>query len=327
MKKIFKYIAVLLIIFQSWNVSAADAANTSDAKGFSVFGQLLYWNVSEQTDSVWANDIGFPATNHVTYSTPNVRFNYSAGFRGGIAYAFPQFWNVKLYWTHLPTSKTVNYVAGENHVLTPEFFSGFLSSDNFSSARMNWQIAMNTIDLAISHAFNVTQSLTISPSVGLKEATINQTINTDLNASLFSIPIFTATEVVKNNFSGIGPSLGVNGQWNFYKDFSVVGDFSTAFMWGRWKIDDTYTRPSALYGLIQPATINTNTNDSKLGTAVFQYFLGLQWVYQASYQVKFLLGYEMQYWPSQLRAPTFQLLPLHGDMTLQGATCGISISL
>jgi hypothetical protein len=330
MKNLFRKIAFLLISIQPLSAGAADAVGTTgifDTKRLSVFGELLYWNISEQSDSIWANDIGFPATNHVTYSTPNVKFNWSSGFRGGISYQLPHLWDVKLAWTHMPTSKSMNYVASADHILTPEFFSGYLSSDSFSSANLDWQIAMNTVDFAISHPFNATNSLVISPSIGLKEATINQTINTGWNATLFTLPLFSASEIVKNNFAGIGPSLGIDGTWNFYKGFSFVGNFSTAFLWGHWNVNDTYSRPSALFGLVKPTTINTGMSNAKLGTPMFQYFVGLQWTYESTYQVKFLLGYEMQHWANQLRAPTFQLLPLHGDLTLQGGTCGISVSL
>ena len=339
MKKLFNYIVLILMSIQPLSAGATAAVGTSApsapsgttsssaTKGLSVFGEFLYWNASEQTDSIWANDIGFPSTNHVTYSTPNTKFNWSSGFRGGISYAFPHFWDVKLYWTHAPTQRKINYDAGSNHLLTPEFFSGFLSGDIFSSASVDWQIAMNTIDLAISHKLNLTKSLSISPSIGLREATINQTINTGWNATLFTIPLYSSTEVVKNNFSGVGPSFGLDGEWNFYKGFSFVGNFSTALIWGHWNVSDTYSRPTALSGLVKSTTITTKMTDAKLGTPMFQYFLGLQWSYQSTYQVKFLLGYEMQYWANQLRAPTFQLLPLHGDLTLQGGTCGISIGL
>jgi hypothetical protein len=323
MKKLLIKIAVMMIGIQTANAVASEAIN---AQRVTVFGEYLNWYASEQTDAVWANDIGFPATNHVTYSTPNLKFNWSSGFRGGIGYAFPQFWDVTLAWTHMPTSKSVSYSAAAFHILTPEFFSGFLSSDTFSSASINWKIAMNTVDLAISHAFNASKSLLIRPAIGVKAATINQTINTDWNATLFSFPLYTSTEKVTNNFTGIGPELGINGIWNFYQNFSLVGDVSTALMWGRWNVRDTYSRPSALSGLVKATTINTSMTNSKLGTPMYQAFLGLQWVYESTYQVKFLLGYEMQYWANQLRVPTFQLLPLHGDLTLQGGTCGISIS-
>lgn len=307
------------------SIQTVSATESMHAKRLTLFGEYLYWYTSQQTDSVWANDIGFPATNHVTYSTPNLKFNWSSGFRGGMSYALPHFWNVTLAWTYVPTNSSANYSVAPFHILTPEFFSGFLSSDTFSSASINWKILLNTIDLTISHAFNATKSLSIRPALGVKGATINQTINTSWNATLFSIPLYTSTERVTNNFTGIGPEFGINGIWNFYQHFSLLADVSTALMWGRWNVSDTYNRPF-VPGIATATTINTKMSNSKLGTPMYQAFLGLQWMYESTYQVKFMLGYEMQYWANQLRVPTFQLLPLHGDYTLQGGTCGISIS-
>ncbi|MEO8400692.1 MAG: Lpg1974 family pore-forming outer membrane protein [Gammaproteobacteria bacterium] len=115
MKKLLINIAVLIMGVQAANAGEIDTVN---AKRLTVFGEYLYWYASEQTDAVWANDIGFPATNHVTYSTPNLQFNWSSGFRGGMSYAFPDFWDVTLVWTHLPTNKSVNYSAAPFHIMT-----------------------------------------------------------------------------------------------------------------------------------------------------------------------------------------------------------------
>lgn len=307
---------VLILCAESASASTTDAVN---GKRISVFGEYLHWYASEQTDGVWANDIGFPATNHVTYATPNVQFDWSNGFKSGISFAAPNFWDITLLWTHLPASKSMAYSADAFHLLTPEFFSGYLSGDSFSSAHAKWKILMNTVDLTISHAIHVDKSLVFRPMIGVKQATMNQTIDTEWNATLFSIPLYTSTEVVTNHFSGIGPELGINGLWNFYQGFSITGDVSTALMWGHWNVKDTYSKPST-------TTITTKMNDAKLGTPVYQGFFGLQWMHESSYQINIKLGYEMQYWADQLRAPTFQLLPLHGDLTLQGVTCGISLS-
>jgi hypothetical protein len=294
------------------------------AQGLSVFGDYLYWNASEQTDSVWANAIGAQG-NQITYALPNVKFNSNSGYKVGIKYDLPQLWSVRLAWTHLLSNKSDGYTANANQIITPEFFSGYLSSDIFNSATINWQINMKTIDFDISHPLKITRTLSISPSIGVKSAAINQTINTGFNEVIDSFPIYSSTEIVKNNYTGIGPSFGVDANWNFYGDFSFVGDFATALMWGRWNINDTYSRPSALFGLISPKTITTSLNNSKLGTAMFDYFLGVEWSHKVIAQMNFFLGYQMQYWPNQLRAPTFQLLPLHGDLTYQGLTCGISL--
>ncbi len=321
---------LLILIAACLTVSPALSAGTTEiikTKHLTLFGEYLNWYASQQSDAVWANDIGFPATNHVTYATPNLKFNWHSGFRVGAAFAIPRFWDVTFSWTHTPTSKTMDYSAAPFHIMTPEFFSGYLSGDTFSSAAIHWKIAMDSIDVVLSHAFHATPSLEIKPSMGVKAATINQTLNTRWNNTLFTLPIFTSKEVIKNNFSGIGPEFGLEGTWHFLPSFSLVSQVSTALMWGRWHVSDVYSRPNALFGLIKATRINTNMLHAKLGSPMYQAFFGLQWLHDATYQVKFVLGYEMQYWANQLRVPTFQLLPLHGDLTLQGGTCGLSISL
>ena len=98
-------------------------------------------------------------------------------------------------------------------------------------------------------------------------------------------------------------------------------------MWGNWKVSDMYNRPGALLGIITPTTITTDLNDAKLGTLMFNYFLGLEWFYRGRSDLSLQLGYEMQFWPNQVRLTMFQQLPTHGDLTLQGATCRIHINL
>lgn len=178
---------------------------------------------------------------------------------------------------------------------------------------------MNSIDFNVSHDVAAGHALQLSPFLGVKAAAINQTIQTNWNAVLY-----TSTENVKNNFAGMGPSIGVDAQWNANKLFSVVSTLSTAFMWGHWDVQDIYVRPN-VPGVVTASTISTTMNHAELGTMMLDYFIGVQWTPKPL--MKFKLGYEMQYWPNQLRLLTFQQLPLHGDLTFQGATCGLFINL
>jgi len=313
MKKLFKYI---LFLSMSLHFTIANAS------GISMFADILNWRASEQTASSWSSDITTPQPGDVTFSPENINFDSSRGLRLGVIYEpASHFWDTTLYWTYFPT-KTTSSVARGAQILVPEFFSGFLSGNFFFGGSINWQIVMNTIDLEASHQFKLTDSLKIRPAIGIKGATINQTINATWDAY-----IYAATEKLQNNFSGAGPSLGLTATWNIYDSFNLIGRFSTAYMWGNWKVNDTYTRPSALFGLITPTTINTTMNNAKLGTMVFDYFIGLELLHPKKSRYSFNIGYEMQSWSNQLRLPTFQQLPEHGDLTFQGATCRLQIDL
>lgn len=312
MNRLFKIIILSLISLHS----AGAAANQ-----ISVFGDVLNWRASEQTAALWATVITIPADNLIDIEEKNIKFRQNLGYRGGVVYnADCDAWDASLYWTYFP-SKAQKNISSATQIITPEFFSGFLSGNFFFSASLDWQLKMNTLDFELGRTFYILDSLEVHPAVGIKTGTIHQNIN-----ALWNAAIFTSTENVIHNFSGLGPSFGINCYWLISDSFSLFGDLSAAFLWGHWKIQDTYTRPSALFGLVTPTTITTTTNKASLGTLMLRYRLGVEWSFQSLSNLVFQLGYEMQFWPNQLRMPTFQLLPVHGDLTIHGAICRINLN-
>lgn len=283
---------------------------------------LLYWHASQETTSFWASVITVPNANEMVYTPPNNQFDWDTGVRVGIEYQPDNpFWDTSLVWTHFSTAKN-NDLRLAAQIIAPEFFSGFLSRDLFFGADVNWQLSLHTLDLIASHAIPLGQTFILTPSIGIKAASIHQDIHATWDAL-----VYTSQENLKHHYHGIGPSFGLASQWNLSSHFSLVGDFAAAFMWGKWQIQDTYSRPSALFGIVTPTTITTTMNEPKLGTLMFEYFLGLAWQFQTPLKTTIQLGFETQFWANQLRLTTFQILPLHGDLTLQGATCRFQIEL
>lgn len=304
----------LLLMFLMLMISSANAA------GITPFADVLLWHASQETTSTWASVITAPKANTTQFAVENVPFSWNTGFKLGVLFEPDCFWDTKLYWTYFPTRKSRHMRPGAQAIL-PEFFSGFLSNDIFLGSHLNWRFIMNTADLEASHKIDVCHGLSVRPSIGIKAGSINQTINADWNAE-----IVTATEKVRHRYFGVGPSLGINAEWNICGNLNIVGDFKTAFMYGNWHIDDTYKRP-AVFLVTTKTTIVTKMKKTKLGTLMFDYFVGLEWTHRCRSQVKFQFGYEAQQWSNQLRMPIFQQLPVHGDLTLQGVTCGLYIDL
>lgn len=312
MKKRLLHVLFLVTSLQPLRVSAED---------FSVFADLLYWKASQQTSSTFATTVK-DSGKVLDLEATNIDFGWKPGFRGGFLYNLDcDCWDTGLSWTYFP-AKTSTQFFTPDQIVIPEFFSGFLSNNFFFGAKVDWKLALNMIDVEVGRTIDIDDSFAIRPSIGLKGGTIHQTIDCQWNAGFY-----TATEKVKNNFSGVGPSLGVDIKWNIISHLNLIGDFSTAFLWGNWKISDTYSRPSALFGLVTPTTITTSLNNSKLGTVMYKYRLGFEWIFEGRFPLTLQVGYEMQFWPNQLRMPTFQQLPVHGDLTLQGGTCQIRIDL
>jgi hypothetical protein len=309
MKKLFLQILLILGCMQPF---------VANAEGIAAFGDILVWRASEEPAATWASVVNVTGTRNVKVTAENIPFEWDLGFRGGFIYdSSNNKWQNRLYWTFFTTTNNTGIHLGEQLVV-PEFFSGFLSQNYFLGANLDWRLVMNIIDYELAHSFRVHNMLAITPRIGIKGGTINQSINSQWDAILF-----VATENLKNNFFGIGPSFGLDTTWSLFKNFNLIGNFTTAFMWGNWRISDVYSRPAAL--LVSPTVISTNFNNSQLGVLMLQYILGLEWVYTGRSQVTLQLGYEMQYWANQLKIPTFQQLPVHGDLTLQGGTCRILI--
>ncbi len=287
------------------------------------FAEALFWNASEKSMANWATVIATPpGKTKVTADFP--KFHTSPGVKAGFNFApDAQSFDTTFTWTYFPTSTTGSIPRGSG-IVTSDFFAGsyFITRDLYAGAFMDWQMVMNMFDLQAGHKFDVTPSLSLRPKLGVKGGSIYQTINLTWDAIFYQ-----SEETVKNNFTGIGPSFGLDAQWNFYPNFSLVGNVSSAVMWGKWNNSDTFKRPYALLGLVTPTTISMTMNDAKLGTLMMDYFVGLNWAYHGKSQINLQLGYEMQYWANQLRLIAIQLVPTHGDLTIQGATCGLTIDL
>jgi hypothetical protein len=295
---------------------------TVGAQGLSTFADLLIWSASEETASPWATVITEPTDLSIVYTAPNIYFNTKPGFRGGFIYdGEPVSWDTKLYWTYFATNAKSEFPTSLTQLITPGSFSGFLSKDFFFGASSKWQLFLNMIDAEIGHQFNVGDTFSVRPSIGIKGGWINQTIHSKYDAY-----IYTSTDKIRNNFSGLGPSFGLETEWNIINNLDLIANFQTAFLWGSWDVEDIYSRPEAFFGLVTPTTIKTTLNNS-LGTIMFDYFLGLEWAHKGKSQVTIRLGYEMQYWENQLRLTDFEQLPAHGDLILQGGTCRILIDL
>lgn len=320
MKKLLIRVLLLIAGFQPLNANAEGSSPmNANSEGSTLIADFLLWHTSQQTASTWASVLK-SSQRTLDVDATNVDFGWNKGFRGGVLHQLDcTQWDTGLYWTYFSAKANNEFSIGDQIVI-PEFFSGFLSGNFFFGANLNWQLTMNMVDIEVGRKLDIDESFSIRPSIGIKGGTINQTINCQWNAGFFS-----STERVKNNFTGGGPSLGIDGKWNICNGFSLFGDFSTAFMWGNWKISDTYSRPSALGGFVTPTTIITSMNNSKLGTVMYRYRMGLEWRCHEKLPLTLQLGYEMQFWPNQLRMPTFQQLPVHGDLTLQGGTCQLRI--
>ena len=229
-----------------------------------------------------------------------------------------------MYWTYFPTVGTAN-IPSDLYIVMPESFSGTVTTTPpliYTSGAIEWNLDYHTIDFEIGREIPLTETLSIRPSAGLKAAIINQSLATSWSDPLIGLHSFGNTE---HDYWGLGPSFGIDGRWGFRPEggLGLVGSFSGALMNGVWNVTDDFVRGAALG--IPEESVSTTMHDSSLGTLMFRYFFGLEWTRPGNVSTSVHIGYETQWWANQQRITTFQQLPLHGDLTLQGASCGVTV--
>lgn len=299
-----------------------------------LFSDLLVWRVREGSADNWAQAISSPDTSQ-TANLFDAPFNWNTGFRIGIGYNNTlDHWDTLFYWTHYQT-KANNNASGQIYsAFLGNFFANNTDGANFGpfyqSANLLWRFAYDTLDLELGRAFKIDRFLNIRPFIGIKTALINQTINTSWYGPSTKVlgvivPINTfssATEILKNNFWGIGPSIGLNTTWPIYEktqdSFDIFGNFSAALLWGHWSFKDDYQNDT-------PVSISVSVNDVNGAAPMFTAFVGVEWNHyfrQSNLNVR--LGYETQVWFDQMQYYSYNMGRLNNLMSLQGSTLEFS---
>lgn len=275
-----------------------------NAHALGVFADALYWRVTETVDWVLINDASIPNQN-ITYKT--IDFDYDLGFRVGIDNE--NVWYNKLYYTSFYTNASA--VANGNLIST--FLGGKLTTtDFFQTGQINFAINFNIIDWDFGKSFYLNYGIMVRPLLGLRGGWINQKIINNLQGTI------SLTETLKNNFSGIGPKVGVVNEVVFYAnrnyDLSLLADFSTSYLWGNWDISDVLTNNV-------PETITIAVGSRNFGAFTTQALIGLGLNYK-HFSMK--LGYEIYDWFDQYQVLDDGTGAHENDLILQGLTLCLS---
>ncbi len=224
----------------------------------SVFAELLIWQAREVSDDNWGQLLGPTGANQQNKFL-NVPFGWSSGLRIGIGHNDNErSWNILFYYTGYQTraSNQVNTQSGEIHsAFLGNFFAdnlngAGLSGPYYKQAGINWKVLLHSLDLELGRSITIDNLVNLRPFAGLKSSVIKQSLKTNWqqpfnNATKMPITTYSyAKENINNDFKGIGPSFGLDTTWHLFKTptqaINLIGDFSGAFLWGRWAITDIY---------------------------------------------------------------------------------------
>lgn len=273
--------------------------SSSMAYAIDFYAEALYWQASETVDWALTNNLSLP-NQVISYKT--IDFNFTPGFRIG-AGLHRDDWHSRALYTRFTTAKN----ASTSGNVISAFMAGKFAETFYNTGQVHFAIDFNMFDVDLYKDITIDPSLTLKPVLGLKGGWINQRVNTAFQGD---ISVF---EAVTNDFSGIGPKAGIEGQWNFYtaKDYklSLIAEAASAYMWGNWSISDVLTQNNSS----QNSDVVVPRRD--MGALALQGLVGLKMEYP-HYSVQ--IGYEVSDWFNQFQVFDNATGTHSNDLVLQG---------
>jgi hypothetical protein len=283
-----------------------------------VFGELLYWKVTEPVDWV-LNTNRAPANQFIDYESTN--YDFAPGFRVGAT--FDDDWQPRLAWTHHQAS-TREFAAGD---LTAAFLGGKNAQPPapkiyFDTGSIDAAVNYDVIDLDLGQSWELSPALQIRPVIGIRGGIIRQSFTTAFQANYIDGLVVSERHVVEqaeSNFWGLGPKLGIENHYALYRtdtsEFSLTAAFHAAYLLGRWNVPDVTRITQIDDGVTTTSTQTIRVDPRDFGSLTFQVVVGLNF---RRGPWSGALGYEINDWLNQCQVFTDATGPQNNDLLLQG---------
>jgi hypothetical protein len=294
------------------------ARGCANMYGFAIEGDFLWWRAHnpgfvtgfDQKDPSFSGAFG---GNSIAGSLLDLKANWNPGFRVGAGWntSFDR-WDLFVSWTwyrdHSSKHRTRSDITTATSVLGYYPLWPFqvligTAVTNYKSMQSGWRMQHEAFDLELGRAYYLTQQLSLRPHWGLRGGWINQNFTAG-----YSLPLMAGSYAAwsfrgKNDCWGIGPRIGLNGEWHIASGFSVLGKASGSLLSGNTKVKYT----TLFLGTGQ----DTMSLDREYNRRVYtmspnvQIFLGLNWggCFNNEAYVGLDAGWEINYYWDQFKMP------------------------
>jgi hypothetical protein len=241
---------------------------------------FLWWR-AENPAFTYAFDIKDPhsaiATGYLIGSLMQLEAKWDPGFRIGFGWNtdFDR-WDVFTDWTwysaHSEETSTTTGLAGTEmgyHSMWPVS----VNNEEYQRVHASWHMWYNAIDLELGRAFYITKALSLRPHAGLRGGWINQKFKCGCDLPVGGT-IYKADFHGKNDFWGVGPRIGIIGNWHIdNSQWSILCKTSGALLSG--KTETRYISDYYSLGVYVPER-DMQSHFTQIVPTV-QFFLGLDW--------------------------------------------------
>jgi hypothetical protein len=220
-------------------------------------------------------------------------FQWRPGYRVGVGFLSDSCWDMAAYWTNFHSRAEGNRSCAQDQ---------------------RWKLDFQVVDVLVGYKFCVQSCFTFRPFIGVRGAKIDQSVKALQSRAFLSSHV---GEHNKEQFSGVGPLFGIEGNVNLGYGFSLYADAATSILYGNYNV-------------------NLRKLDLFRGGASFSYLKqrlnGYQTVFDAGIGIAFeaCLCSNMRLY-MKLGAEhhsyfDFNRLGSHGDLSLDGGSFSAAIS-
>lgn len=303
--------------------------------GISFFfsGDFLYWTSREDglEYDLLANQILIDNVAKLV----NVRqpsFRWDPGLRLALGTrSFSDRWECKAQWTYFSTSASQTSTAANGEGLLNNGVwndsAGIVQSSATTVTKADWWLHYNQIDAGFSRSFFLGKNLSSEMGFGALGLWINQKLSIHApfsearSNSYAALPDYASLEpIFRNRYHAGGVFLRAKPQWNFSRNWSILGSANAYIVYGTYKISQKWF------------VEQLQANDLSLSKSLPRTRVGLQgslgvqwqtapdrtdWHMSICMQYEGLIWFKQNLW-SQLDTMFAQNYERRGDLEMQG---------
>lgn len=212
---------------------------------------------------------------------------YRPGFKVGFGVDFDyDKWDmsVEYTWFRAKEHAAVNLDPSNTAIyLIPTWQNPLFLNPKYSSGSESWKLRMDLFDWDLGRSCYIGQKFCVRPSIGVRAAIINQTLNVDyINTNVTFSSLFPSTYINQTSRSwGVGPRFGLASDWNLGAGCRLYGDGKCDILFTQYDLQASQSSDETTPSLWTTTQNNLNylrTHfDLKLGFGWGTYFANNKW--------------------------------------------------
>ncbi len=313
-----------------WNFNPCNPKGCTDMNcgGFYVSADFLYWR-SENHGFSYAYEL--KSTTQNVGSVVRIDPEWDPAFRVGAGWNTTyDFWDVFLDYTWYQNRSSESSSSAIGFI--PLWPVSSSTTGQYRDVSASSRFSLNMGDLEIGRMVYLTKSIAVRPHWGARGGTLHQKFK-DNFSGLLSGASSAETFNGRNNYWGVGPRTGVNGEWHMSRSFSILGKAAGALLYGKTQVKNEH-QTLASGGTVFVLERQYKDNFYQL-VPNLQLALGLQWqtcFWCEKMFFKMSASWETNYWWNQFNIPysTAALtapMPTVGNqpLTMEGLTLNFEL--